>query len=227
MQIGHTPPPIDEEQSHPVPSGDAASENRPDEDSDGTATPTQSTFKDSLASVDFMNSEAAPSHASTDAHSMSQDDLKRLHSPTPHQKVGIAVASGQNRDVTLWRGTTKKNADNIRNFGTAGGAFRKNENIHAPTKHEVLTQVAGGSLASGARASLKPTEYTANPNVARGFGSHGAIIAVKVNSKYLTAGSDTEAGWAVHEQAPVTFLGAAKGRFAGEGSEDHPVPDAG
>ena len=182
----------------------------------------------------FLNTDPSASQLNrAEPGLMSRGDLKKTYPPTPDSEIQGAIDSGKHCDVTLWRGVKESDSANIQQYGTAGGVPEKNENIHAPTREEALTQVAGGSLARDKRAELKPTEYTTSPKLAKQFGQSGLnprtqqeesgrIIAASINTRYLTKGSGTEHGWTVHNSAPVTFLGEAEGpkgsrsnRFAG------------
>ena len=193
---------------------------------DDDRTPTNPSHTDSSHVIaSFPHDEPGPSHTSSHLHT--QEELGHRFPPSSESEVAHAVNSNSHEPVTLWRGTTKENAENVRRFGTAGGTSERNENIHRPTEAEAFTQSAGGSLAPGSRAERKPTEYTTARHVAQGFGSSGRMVAVQVDPKYLTKGSGTEGGWAIHHEAPVKFLGAADGEFATEGEEHHSVPDAG
>jgi len=182
--------------------------------SDGETTPT-------------ISSSPHPESDAIDSHRVSMNELQQQHPPTSYEDVKRAVENGENRNVVLWRGTNTTQAGGVGKHGTAGGVAGKDENTPAPSDEEARGQAAGASGHRGGGPVKKLPEYTTDQGVAQSYGRSNQVMAVEVNSKYLTAGSGSELGWAIHDSAPAKLLGVADGPDYEPGAEHDHLPDAG
>lgn len=134
----------------------------------------------------------------------------KLPLPTAMIHVKQYVKIKSEDKMTLWRGCSREQLMGIANKGSAGGV-NPEVDTRPPTEQEAKDQV-------GERISIP--EFTCDPQVAQGFGTDTFIAAVKIPAKFLTKGSNTEAGWVCLPSAPVKLLAWKEGGSLNQTSDD-------
>ncbi|MFF2511418.1 DUF4765 family protein [Streptomyces sp. NPDC058086] len=153
----------------------------------------------------------ATTRTESDSEYSSEDDLTakeaQLPPPTSDSSVEHAVESGSHTTVVLYRGEMMGNIRAMVESRSAGGAA-PSANTPAPTEEQAAAQVSRGRL---------HPEFTADRYISRQFSRQGprGVIVVRINTKYLTRGSESEAGWVALSSAPVEIV-AVVDRSAGK-----------
>ncbi|WP_435600524.1 DUF4765 family protein [Streptomyces sp. C10-9-1] len=130
----------------------------------------------------------------SDTDDFDEQYRKMLLQPTPQDEVAAKVARRSEETVTLWRGTRLDVAEAMARNGSASGDT-PSVYTAAPETTAAQNQVAKGGILP---------EFTTRTGVAEGFSHNSALVVVDIKAKYLTKGSDTEAGWIANRTAPVT-----------------------
>lgn len=115
----------------------------------------------------------------------------------------VAEEPGQDDDVVLLRGCSEAQLKNLAMQATAGGV-EVNATIERPSEQDASDQVA---------EKIRLPEFTSHEGTSQAFGTNNFVIAIKINTRYLTQGSKSfESGWIANPSAPIELLAWKEGR---------------
>jgi hypothetical protein len=117
-----------------------------------------------------------------------------LLEPTQIELVRNLVTQESQNEVVLWRGLQGSDVENMRSFHCAKGKQR-DPSVGKPDDKDRKSQ---------AQLGRQFPEFTTRTDLSYSFGHW--LVVVRIQAKYLTAGSTGEDGWVCDPKAPIRLV---------------------